>query len=296
MTQPQYETPSVCVLCESSELWQVDIRGRLVECKACGGIFDSPRPKSEAIIAFYSKHNQYQPWIEELAARTQLWKRRLEKMRRHIKTGSVLDVGAGIGHFLHLAKASFQEREGTEVSEAAVAEAKKLFQLDLRLGLVDNLDFKGAVFDNITLFHVLEHVPYPKQFLSRIRDLMPNDGRLFVAVPNDLASLGARIRWILSAFGWRKKSRGRLGLPFLSMDGTLDEIHLIHFTPKTLRQFLEKMGFRLLESSLDPFYAAKGWQLLKHEIRYRVCRVIYRFTKINIYGTIWMVVEKTASA
>lgn len=39
-------------------------------------------------------------------------------------------------------------------------------------------------FDTIVLGHVLEHVSEPRPLLESVRDLLPEDGRLYAAVPN----------------------------------------------------------------------------------------------------------------
>jgi SAM-dependent methyltransferase len=285
------ETLSACILCGSRDIHSADPEARFWACRACGLLFDNPRPDSGAIFAFYSKPAQYKDWVAEAKARDRLWKRRLAKLARFARPGSILDVGAGIGQFLHHARARFRPAEGTEVSASGIGLAKEKYGIELRRGEVGSIDFGGTRFDNITLFHVLEHVPSPRETLAVLRELLAPGGVLFIAVPNDIASLGAVKRRWFRKLGLAR-GLGRYGLPPLNLDGGMDEIHLSHFTPGALSRYLSANGFEVLELGLDPFYAESGARLAGHAMRYWICSAFHRLTGVNVYGTIWVAARR----
>jgi ubiquinone/menaquinone biosynthesis C-methylase UbiE len=285
------ETLSACSLCESRAIQPVDAEYNFCRCGACGYVFDSPRPSLDEIVAFYSQASKYDSWINAEGARDDLWKRRLKKLLPHRAPGNLLDVGTGIGQFLHHARPYFTDVQGTEVSESAVKIAKEKYGLNVRRGIVEEMGFAPESFNNITLFHVLEHVPDPVRLVEVCRKLLQRGGVLAIAVPNDVLAWTSKI----------KKAGKKLGLgPFqkfspvlgISKAGTSREIHLSHFTPRVLRGLLEKEGFTILEDSLDPYYASSGLRQKVDAIYYRMHGAMHAAFNINRYDTIWMVGRK----
>lgn len=76
----------------------------------------------------------------------------IEQDSSYKKTGTLLDVGTGIGLFLSMARTEYTAVYGTEVSSMAIGVAKEKFGLDLFHGTVDDLLAEGRTFDNVTLF------------------------------------------------------------------------------------------------------------------------------------------------
>ena len=108
-------------------------------------------------------------------------KRKL-KLINSFKTASknILDVGAGTGGFLKVCQNNFWNVSGIEPSLEArnIAEKKGVI-------LKENLsEFKNVQFDVITLWHVLEHVENLSEYISTLHNLLSDDGRLIIAVPN----------------------------------------------------------------------------------------------------------------
>jgi hypothetical protein len=120
--------------------------------------------------------------------------------------------------------------------------------------------------------------------------LRPN-GKLVIAVPNDVLALSSIRNRTLSSFGMKRYRQfsPKLGL---SRAGDAAEIHLSHFTPVVLRRLLEKNGFSIVRESLDPFYPSHGFKWVLQSIRYAVFRLLFAIWRSNHYETIWMVSEK----
>jgi SAM-dependent methyltransferase len=280
-----------CNLCDSPQIGVLDPACNIAQCRACGYVFDNPRPTLEALIGFYSKPGKYDSWLEELGPRERLWRRRLSKLQSTKKPGSLLDVGTGIGQFLSMARNSYSEVYGTEVSSTAVEIAKQRYGLELFHGTIDDLPAQGKTFDNITLFHVLEHVPDPKSMLKTCHSLLSPSGILVIAVPNEVVSLRGWKRRLFSKLR-KTQNDGILGLPRLTLDGSISEIHLSHFSPGVLARLLESTGFSVIVKTLDPYYVRTGWRRLKADAYYCGCLVFRHLLGINIYDTILIIARK----
>jgi SAM-dependent methyltransferase len=285
------ELVSFCSVCHSDLLLKIDAKWNFCRCDGCGFIFDSPRPSSDEIVAFYSQAGKYDSWLEEEASRERLWKRRLKKLLPYVTPGILLDIGTGIGQFLHVARPFFREVHGTEVSESAVRVAKEKYGFDILHGAIDELSLAPRSFDNISLFHVLEHVPDPGALIETCRTLLRPQGTLFIAVPNDVLAWTSSIKKFGKQLGFApfEKFSPALGI---SKAGSSREIHLSHFTPSVLRQLLETRGFSMVAESIDPYYVAAGMNLLVHTGYCLFHRALHQFLGINRYDTIFMVARK----
>lgn len=283
-----------CNLCNSGTLQVLDAACNIAQCQRCGYIFDNPRPTVEELISFYSQPAKYDSWLNEIESRDRLWKRRLNKLRSTRKAGSLLDVGTGIGQFLFHARSQYTEVFGTEVSTTAISIAKEKYGLDIFQGVIDDLARQDRTFDNITLFHVLEHVPDPKVVLQACHSLLSEGGIIAIAVPNEVASLRATVKRLLVKLGLKKprSGAGKLGLPLIRLDGSIGEIHLSHFTPRVLRQLLESAGFSVVASTLDPYYVANGFRRFKADFYYFFCLSFFNLFRINIYDAMLMIGRK----
>ncbi len=244
-------------------------------------------------MAFYSKPSKYDCWLAEAEARDRLWKGRLRRLLRTRKHGSLLDVGTGIGQFLKHARPHYTEVFGTEISNSAIELAAKKYGLSLYRGTIESIDFDGRSFDNLTLFHVLEHVNDPAALIQKCHSLLSDGGVLVVAVPNDLNSLRARVKRMLGRLGWKRFGRvGSSGLPRLTLDGSLDEIHLSHFTPAVLSRLLQECGFKVIDEGLDRYYVARGQARARQDIWYAICSVVNLVFHVNVYETILVIARK----
>lgn len=94
--------------------------------------------------------------------------------------GTLLDVGAGTGDFLKVAKDKNWKVSGVEVNKKARDLAKeKGVALQTELP-----SFEGKKFNVITLWHVLEHIPNLEETCALLERLLNENGTLIIAVPN----------------------------------------------------------------------------------------------------------------
>ena len=296
ITDMNTELVERCNVCESNRLDAVDPACHIARCANCGFVFDNPRPVLSELVKFYSRPAQYDSWLGELPARQIAWQRRLKKMQSTRKPGTLLDVGTGIGQFLEVARTSYEAVYGTEVSSVAIHIAKERYGLDVFQGTLDSIDWEGKVFDNISLFHVLEHVHDPKRLLQKCHSLLSDGGTIAVAVPNEVTSFRAVVRTWMTNRGWKDRSGlGKFGLPLISLGPENGEVHLSHFTPGVLVRLLENTGFSVLKKTLDPYYIATGLSRSKAHVYYYASSALMLCSGINVYDTIFVIARRVST-
>ncbi|WP_396169285.1 class I SAM-dependent methyltransferase [Flavobacterium sp.] len=94
--------------------------------------------------------------------------------------GRLLDIGAGTGEFLSVAKNDGWQTIGVEPSERAkaIAESKGVSFVE------QTSELQNQSFDVISMWHVLEHVPDLDQQIKELKRLLKPTGTLIIAVPN----------------------------------------------------------------------------------------------------------------
>lgn len=107
-------------------------------------------------------------------------KNKLNLINSESQRGKILDIGAGVGDFLSVAKKDGWEIIGVEPSEKAKAIAK-----NKGVTFVESLnDLENNSFDVITMWHVLEHVPDLENQIKDLKRLIKPSGTIIIAVPN----------------------------------------------------------------------------------------------------------------
>jgi ubiquinone/menaquinone biosynthesis C-methylase UbiE len=290
----QFESLPACPVCGSPSLAPVDEAYNICSCP-CGYVCDNPRPTLESISEFYSSKGKYENWVSRDVAYTRLWKRRLRKILKYAKPGNLMDIGAGTGQFLSIAKSHFTSVYGTEVSSSGAKVAREKYGLTLTVGDIHSLSLPLNSFDNVTLFHVLEHVHNPLAMLARSWELLTEDGVLFVCVPNDVLGWGSRVKALGKRMGIPQfqKFSPKFGMPLV---GTSSEIHLSHFTPNSLSAAVKKAGFTICEIGLDPYFAASSVETVPQFLYLAFHATQYRLTGTNHYETIMLVARKPRSS
>jgi 2-polyprenyl-3-methyl-5-hydroxy-6-metoxy-1,4-benzoquinol methylase len=110
------------------------------------------------------------------------WRHILRTLQRYIARPRILDVGAGNGFFVHLARTELGlHADGLEISDAEVAYAREMFGLGLLRG--DIGDVVGR-YDAVCSFNVIEHVPDPAALLSSMTGKIRPGGYLVLTTPN----------------------------------------------------------------------------------------------------------------
>lgn len=199
----------------------------IVFCTDCGLGWFEPMLTPEEVAALYPSEYYGAPgakfmplvewWVRVVAAR------HVRFLSAGLPRGArVLDVGCGRGVGLSpLADRGF-EVHGLEVSEEAVQGADSRAAIRIADDLVA-AGYEAESFDQIVIWHVLEHLRDPRGTLVECHRLLKPGGRLVVAVPN-AASWQARF----GGAGWFHLDAPR---------------HLFQFPLSALRTLLERCGF-----------------------------------------------------
>ena len=180
-----------CYLCGANRFSIIHegVRGskdiNVVKCKTCGLV--QLDKFIDDIEKFYEESNMrpMQKSLKEI--RTTAYQddyRRYIFMRNMMENKSILDFGAGAGGFIKLCKECAKEIYGIELEkmmqDVIINEGVPCFSTASELK--QNLPEKR--FDIITLFHVLEHLQKPVEILQSLAELLNDNGKMIIEVPN----------------------------------------------------------------------------------------------------------------
>jgi 2-polyprenyl-3-methyl-5-hydroxy-6-metoxy-1,4-benzoquinol methylase len=165
----------------------------LRQCDQCAFVVTSPRPDQLSLSKYYDSekyisHTGASSGIIDsvylLARRFTLrWKANL--VARHAKNQpTLLDYGCGTGEFLKTCSARGWKSFGVEPSALARPKASNNNLITVQRSIEELPEIK---FDAITLWHVLEHVDDLEKKIDQLKNLLADNGTLFVAVPNRTA-------------------------------------------------------------------------------------------------------------
>ena len=205
----------------------------LYRCPGCGLRFQQAAEVEDRIPGFYPPGYWWDPegdprGVEGLYREWVLRRDHLRFVLSVAPPGNglrLLDIGCGSGTFLKLAQEAGFRVQGLEASPEAGKAAEKILPGRVAVGDEEGLIRSGATFDVLTLFHVLEHLPRPLDYLRRIRRLMTENGGLVIQVP-DSHSIQAAL----------------LGSRWYGLDCPR---HIHNFTARALVELLKRAGFRV---------------------------------------------------
>ena len=118
-----------------------------------------------------------------------------------------------------------------------------------------------------------------------------------VAVPNEIHGWKRPIKSALALS--RRGLPGtsiRYGLPRITLNSPGEEIHLSHFTRRTLRALFDLSGLHVIDECLDPCHSATGTKQLVHENAFQTCKVLFFALGLQFGEAMWMAAEKSPAA
>ena len=222
---------ATCPICGTdSAVPRFEVEGvaaKVVVCDGCGLGRFHPMFRADEVREFYPGEYygepgvKFQPLIERLVRL--VGARHIGFLSRGLPTGArVLDVGCGRGVILGPLADRGLEVHGVEISAEAVRGADPRAHIRIAPRIAD-ADYPNAFFDEVVIWHVLEHLLDPQGTIEEVQRILRPQGRLIVAVPN-FSSAQAR---------WSGPSWFHLDLPR----------HLYQFPLAALRQLLDTAGF-----------------------------------------------------
>lgn len=218
----------------------------LLECDTCALVYTTPRP-GEAVIGSYYQSEDYVSHSSSKKGlinsvynqvRNYTLGKKVKLIRAVSKGNTLLDVGAGTGHFLKRAQEAGFVVKGLEPDPGARKVAFEQNQVDLRP--LEELKSVGEnSVDLITMWHVMEHVYDLRQDATKMASLIKSGGAWIIAVPNHKSFDAVYYKDYWAAYDVPR--------------------HLYHFSPATIVPFIEQLGFVLekqLPMKFDAYYVS----------------------------------------
>jgi len=154
------------------------------------------------------------------------------------KNLSILDIGCGPGILGEIIKKQIGAKVfGLDSSVEFVESARKKLDQAFYFNVDEDYnnwpeELKKIKFDYILMTDVLEHLSRPNKLLENIKRIMNEKTEAIITVPNFLF--------------WKNRLKILFGQFDYTTEGLMDATHLHFFTWQSLKNLLEKSGFKIL--------------------------------------------------
>lgn len=235
------------IVCDKTELKRIGVREITnVICLRCGLIYNNPVPSSEILNNYYKKDfvrdksgvkDDFNRYIEVLKIKNldEKEKRVVDFLKPFLnKDSNVLDIGCAHGALLSGIKKELGCKVyGLEPDSLMVKVAREHYRLDnIKEDFIENyFEEEKQKFNMIILRNVLEHLRNTNNILAGLKNLMEDNGYLFLVFPNAANFVPERNIYRCLEFG-----------------------HLYTFTPFSIQQLLLKHGMKVVKWSYDHFH------------------------------------------
>lgn len=253
MTRIKINSCSACLSEDVTKIMDVkdhSISGEsfsLAQCNKCGFRFTED-PPSEADCGPYYQSEDYvshSDTSEGFIFKVYHWVRNVMLGRKYALLKSLsaaktlLDVGSGTGYFPDFMQKKGYKVTGIEVDDKARNYSKDKFGLTVYSPTYLKENKLEGTFGYITLWHVLEHLYRPDEYMQLFHKYLDPNGYLIIAVPNHLSHDAKVYQGYWAAYDVPR--------------------HLWHFHPGALHELAERNGFKIIKKEsmpFDPFYNA----------------------------------------
>lgn len=232
--KPQYVQHRNCPNCDSDSYLLVFSTQDLfdyVKCKVCGFVYALQMITHDARTMIYGGLTGT-GMVDVCcspsgkAADAQRFSFSLQLIRKYQQRGHLLDVGCGVGNFLHQASESGFSVDGIETHEEFRKAAREHYGIEVKTGIFEEMGWRENDFQVVTMWETLEHIYNPKAAIQKAFEILSPEGILAISVPN-LANFGFLLM--------REYSAHRGGE------------HINFFSPPTLARMLTDCGFTVVE-------------------------------------------------
>lgn len=211
----------------------------VVVCTHCALAYLNPRMTQDEYSKYYSDEYQknrhsittFDEAITRLKVKKSYERKKellpvLEKFIR--KDSNVLEVGSGWGTLLKFIQDTFGSKvKGLEISSLAAQVSREYYGIPTEEktleGFCGEQKSSEQKFDFVIMYHVLEHILDPVQALQILKNVIADNGVLYIAVPN-------------------------LAHPDEDISLFFRVEHCFYFTPNTLVAMLQKSGYVVIDT------------------------------------------------
>ncbi|WP_300369853.1 class I SAM-dependent methyltransferase [Brachyspira sp.] len=183
----------ICEVCGSGHyreigiiknIWEND--KKVYQCNDCS-LYFIELPSDEEIYFLYKNeyHNNIKNRIFEIAKSKMRYARSISQfnfIKKHIDCNNkkVCEIGAFDGLLLNIFKKNGSDVYGYELNDNARYYAKKKYDIKLEPNFLESTN----KYDIIILSHVIEHFKNPFEILLKVKDILEDNGHLYIEVPN----------------------------------------------------------------------------------------------------------------
>ena len=189
--------------------------------------------------------------IDHTGVRKSLSHSQFRFTERYIKGKNLLEIGSGEGFVLELFEKKGFNVNGIEASKDNLRLIKKKLRTgECKIGFAEDLPDYDKKFDVIIMSHVLEHLINCRLVISSLRELLAEDGIIFIEVPNceDLITLEHSV---------------------------FTQPHLHHFTEKSFEFLFKSCGYEIIKSDIFFSHVVTLAEHIKYMLKW--------FLKIDCY-------------
>lgn len=179
----------ICMVCGAAEFKPVCEKSdfRYVGCATCGVVRQHPYPTDHEIVQYYANYKTKKAVdsVYLTDAGFEGFKRDKELTFADLGLGgafvgkSILDVGCGTGQFVQMMTQEAGALKGIDISEECINLAR---DRGLNCECRDFLTLDG-VYDVITMWHIIEHLLKPRQYIEHAYRLLAPGGLLLIETP-----------------------------------------------------------------------------------------------------------------
>jgi SAM-dependent methyltransferase len=208
----------------------------VVRCRACGMIFQSPRPSDADLPEMYDEKywtgsgaaaGDY-TYADERGHEDEVRLKaaaRLARVERLVPPGRVVEPGSSFGTFLDEARRRGWDPLGVDVSEYAARWTREHRGIPVHLGPFETAPLEPGSASLVHMSEVIEHLPRPREAVRAAARVLRPGGLLVVGTANT-RSLARRLRG--ARWGYY-------------MPG-----HVVYFSDRHLRRLYEEEGFEVV--------------------------------------------------
>ncbi len=253
----------------------------LLRCQQCGLTFVPQTSNQHNLEAHYIDMVDEQ-YLDEEISRRETSQKVLKRIQKFKKTGRLLEVGCATGFFLDEAKKNGWDVCGIEPSKWAADYAAQTFNLKVTQSLLNNTEETNNSFDVIVMLDVIEHLTNPARELQALRQMLKNDGILYISTPN-ISSFTSKL---LKSRWWG-----------------INQYHLFCFSKKTLSKLLKRVHIKPKKYYSHPRSFSVNYLLKRSGLPKPIIKIFSSLTKwchidslrlpINFHDQIDVIVRKS---